>query len=178
MRCICIGTLVLLALAVVIESTVVVRTALAQRPKVVKSEGHVSPVEVRITFPDGQERTGLLVGTGSSHETITEPSYTHTINGTGAGESAVTIWLDTISMIEDSTETEALIRLKGGKERTLSFTFLSNTLFLANEDGGREKILLSKIKQVEFLKPPRKDKAGNAMFDDWRYSPYTGEKLP
>jgi hypothetical protein len=50
-------------------------------------------------------------------------------------------------------------------------------LHFVNPDDSREYAYLANVKEVRFLKPARKDGLGRAMFDDWLYSPYTGEKL-
>jgi len=47
-----------------------------------------------------------------------------------------------------------------------------------NADESIEDINLKKVSAVKFLYTPRRDHAGYAMFDNWRYSPYTGEELP
>jgi hypothetical protein len=36
---------------------------------------------------------------------------------------------------------------------------------------------LKAIKSVKFLKPARTGDKDNVMFDHWRFSPFTGEKL-
>ena len=114
-----IGTLAL-AFAVAAGDTVVLQTALAQRPKIVKAEGHLSPLEVRITFPDKEKRTALLIGMG--YGPLDSLQHTHTFQGIGEGEAVVMIWLDTISRIEDTTDTEVLLVLKDGEERRLNLT--------------------------------------------------------
>ena len=76
-----IGTLALLAFAVAVGSTVVVRTALAQGPKVVKAEGHLSPLEVRITFSDKEKRTALLAGMGWGNIYNNQVVHTHVSGG-------------------------------------------------------------------------------------------------
>jgi hypothetical protein len=72
--------------------------------------------------------------------------------------------------------------MKNGTERRLRFkndsAQLFDALYISNPDGGTERVQVSKVKRVEFLNPPRMDKDKHAMLDDWRYSPYTGEKLP
>jgi hypothetical protein len=52
-----------------------------------------------------------------------------------------------------------------------------SVLMIMNQDEGHERIDMRKLKSVEFLPAPKKDKAGNGMFDTWRYSPFTGERL-
>jgi hypothetical protein len=52
-----------------------------------------------------------------------------------------------------------------------------SALIIVNQDEGQERIDMRQLKSVEFLPAPRKDKMGNTMFEIWRYSPFTGEKL-
>lgn len=50
-------------------------------------------------------------------------------------------------------------------------------LGVRTDDDGSETIDMRDLKSIKFLEPVRKDKEGNAMFDKWRFSPFTGEKL-
>jgi hypothetical protein len=36
---------------------------------------------------------------------------------------------------------------------------------------------LARIKQLRFVSAARADRLNNPMFDHWRFSPYTGERL-
>jgi hypothetical protein len=44
--------------------------------------------------------------------------------------------------------------------------------------GSKEAIDGAKLRSIEFVRAPHQDKLGNAMFPNWRYSPFTGERLP
>jgi hypothetical protein len=115
---------------------------------------------------------------------------THTIDFFGEGGAVVTVWLDDIRKIQDATEDDALVIFRDGTERRLEWTCNGcqrdpmmrsaylRTLFFANPQDADEKVDLAKVKSVEFLAPARKDKEGHAMFDNWHFSPFTGEKLP
>ncbi len=165
--------------------------------KMVEQNGHLSPVAIKVTSLNGQTRNLMLVGIGS---TIRNEYLTHQLTvRTDGGASSRSLWLDAISAIKGTSTLRRLgdeftIVLKDGKEVSATFSawhdvggcsgepsdegFTCNNLFVRNEDDGIEKIELRKVKLVEFIGPARKDKAGNAMYEPWRYSPFTGEKLP
>jgi hypothetical protein len=153
-----------------------------QRPKVEKRDGHISPLMAKITYESGTVRTVMVLGLvnagGNSY-------HTHAVVFKDEAESQVTLFLDTISVIKKPNEEDAIFVLKSGKERKLWYNVeccdasqKARCLVTWNDDGGNEKIDMARLQQVEFLAPARKDKAGNAMFDWWNYSPFTGEKLP
>lgn len=162
----------------------------AQQPKVMKQNGHVSPLMATITSQSGSKRDVMVLGIGSnlggqyrSHNFIAKSDD---------GSSDVTLWLDTIKEISETSNEDFSVVLKDGTKRHLLWTGLNCTqqrdprvpqydcafLYLYNPDGGAEIVDMEQIRSVEFLKAPRKDQAGNAMFDNWKYSPFTGEKLP
>jgi len=119
---------------------------------------------------------------------------------TDGGASTRTLWLDAIGWITGTSNLQRLgdeftIILRDGKQVSATFAawhdsgsycggepsderFVCDVIFVRNEDDGVEKIELRKVETVEFIAPLRQDKAGNAMFGPWRYSPFTGEKLP
>ena len=175
----------LLALLIAVGITSAFRSAFAQRPKVTKQEDHYSPVLAEVTMPEGKVRQMMVTGAAygfqpaSLYPTNTN-EYSHVFVGYSEA-GAVKVWLDTIAEIKDTLNAEATIVLKDGTERTLGYGNASdqgnNVLLIARTDGGTESIRLPSVKKVRFLKPARKDKRGNAMFDHWQYSPYTGEKL-
>jgi hypothetical protein len=159
--------------------------AFGQKPTITKKEGHLSPLIVKVTFLSGESRTLMLQGVGW----FGGIGDTHAIRGIGEGNSLVSIWLDTIAAIKDTNADDALFILKSGTERRLSFVdnnsvqsglkdYYIRNFYVANQDGGTERLDLAQVKSVEFAATARRDKDGNAMFDQWRYSPFTGEKLP
>ena len=154
-------------------SFLVTGEVMAKRPKVTKKEGHISPVMVKVNFPGGESRTGPLIALGRNGV----KGNTHRFEGLGPGNEKVIIWLDTIKEIKDTTADDALIILKDGTKSRLEYAYLSQQFFIATEAGGESRINFSQVDSVEFLSPPRIDKDGHTMFDDWSYSPYTGEKL-
>jgi hypothetical protein len=167
--------------------------------KVVEASGHLSPVAIRVTYSNDQTRNLMLVGIGSS---LRDNYLTHQlIVRADGGASQRMLWFDAIASIRGASTLRTLgdeftITMKDGKQFPAMFTrffdlgtgactgeatderFACNVLVVRNEDDGIEKLDLRKVKQVDFLAPPRRDKAGNAMFDPWRYSPFTGERLP
>ena len=159
-----------------------------------EQQGHLSPVMVKVVFLDGTARAVMLRGVG--HEAGSS-FRTHVFGvQTDGGASKRRIWLDSIAAIEGTgsmrtRSSEFTVILKDGSKVAAMFTgsscdddihptFANNdcrTLFTHNQDDGDQKIDLQKVKSVEFVGPARKDKAGNAMFETWKYSPFTGEKL-
>jgi hypothetical protein len=170
---------VMIVLVVIAVAVVAMSQAFAQRPEVKFSEGHRSPLRAEISFHDGSQRTVLVLGSGFS---VANLFSAHTLEAIGSGDSEIKLWLDTISTIEEITDKEATFVMKNGSERRLRFkndsAQLIDALYLSNADGGTERVQVSKVTLVKFLNPPRVDKEKHAMLNDWRYSPYTGEKLP
>jgi hypothetical protein len=179
MKRVTVAILPLLGLAAV-TSLLLVGVAFAQKIKVKTEEGHISPLIAKITYPDGENRTVMARGIGH------HSSYflTHQFKGIGKAGANVTLWLDNIATIKDTTDRAAVFVMKDGKQRELEYGNLgysegpSRFLYIGNEDDGGEVIDLQKLKSVDFLKPARKDKEDNVMFPNWKYSPYTGEMLP
>lgn len=186
MKRIRIGALALFALVVACGVTLAVRAALAQRPTVKKQESHFSPLSAKITYPDGKTRMVMVLGMGAFVDNSYRP-FTLSVKGE-EGQEDVSIWLDTIRSISDITKEKGLITFKDEKGRrrvnwtgqiiTDEFDLRNYTLFVARDDDGTEKIKMTNLDTVEFLKPARKDEDGHAMFDHWLYSPYTGKELP
>jgi hypothetical protein len=146
-----------------------------QRPEVKRVEGHVSPLMVKITYGDDKTRTVMLVATGYSSW------YSHQMKAVGPGESKVNLWLDSIKKIVTTEKGDyggMFLTLKNGTERELAIDISYAILLIAGETGDQEQVYIKKVKSIDFLDAPRKDRDGNAMFPNWRYSPYTGEKLP
>ncbi|MCI0461520.1 MAG: hypothetical protein L0Z62_31610 [Gemmataceae bacterium] len=145
--------------------------ATADPPRVTKVQGHVSPLIVEVTRADGTMHKGMLV------RVITAEGWnSHQYHGVGSSQSRVTVWLDTIQSIRAIEDEEARFVLKGGGQQVLKHSGTPR-LVLRQESDTEEVISLTQLKEVRFLKPARKDGAGNAMFDHWKHSPYTGEKL-
>jgi hypothetical protein len=116
---------------------------------------------------------------------------------TEAGTTQRNLWLDTLGAIKGTNSLRRLtdeftVVLKDGKELPVSFSYFCDKeipaadahdgyvcryLYVKSDDDSSQKIDLRNVKSVEFLGPVRKDKARNAMFDHWVFSPFTGEKL-
>lgn len=169
-----------------------------QQLKVKEEQGHLSPLRAQLTFKNERVREVVLTGIGSS-----KAGYPHVFFvRTEGGASKRTIWIDSISTIKGldalrSTRSEFTIALKNGTEFPALFvqnaglgtncdwfTELTDPenacsiLHISNADESKEAIDMRELKSIEFLPAPRKDKADNVMFDGWRFSPFTGEKLP
>jgi len=149
-------------------------TTMAGPPEVVKREGHTSPLMVEVTSTNGKVSKGMLLGIQWNS------IYSHQYMGFGPGKKEVTIWLDTLAEIKDITDEEATFVFKDGDTLTIKHDKNPSTpkLVLRLENDAQEVLELERLKRVKFLKPARKDSEDHAMFDHWKYSPYTGEELP
>ena len=172
-----------------------------QQTKVVEQSGHLSPVMVNITFvANNATRKAMLLGIGNSRH---NRYNTHQWGvRTEAGTTERNLWLDNLSAIQGTHSLrrhsdEFTVVLKNGQKLPVSFSYRGHNgdcdgaipdgsvdeisvcryLYLQSEDDSSQKIDLRNVKSVEFLGPVRKDKAQNAMFDHWKFSPSTGEKL-
>jgi hypothetical protein len=166
-----ITTLALVAVMAAAGITFIVRFALAQgRPEVTRLNGHIMPLMARVVFPNGNTRSLMVV-------TFMGGSLgPHQIHGLDPDGIDTTIWLDTVDTIEDTTQEYTRFTLKDGTKLRLKKAgrFSMKT---ANSDGGTGAVELTEVKSLTFLHSARRDKEGHAMFDDWHYSPYTGEEL-
>ncbi len=156
-----------------------VQTATAEHPMIEMKDGHTSPLEARITFPDGTKRVVMLIGVGGGLKyggpVLAERFI---LMGADPQGAKTVIWLDTIQRIEDTTAETALVITKDQIQHPLKLDGLSTDIHIATPQGGTQILELSRIKSLEFTKPSRKDSNGNAIFNQWKYSPYTGEMLP
>ena len=72
-----------------------------------------------------------------------------------------------------------LIVFKDGKQQEVELQqYDSNAFRVHRPDGGRDSFKLTSVTSIRFIPAPRKDREGNAMLDEWKYSPFTGEQLP
>lgn len=133
----------------------------SQDIKVEKKDGHVSPLKAKITFPSGNTRNVTVKGIGPRDA---DEFYTHVFKGVGEGDSRVTLYIDSIRVIKEPTDDDALFVMRDGTERRLSFIneydfggppLRLRYLIVANPDGGGEKIDITKIKSVEFSLPEK-----------------------
>lgn len=168
--------------------------AYGQPPKVVEKNGHLSPLQVRITFKNDTVRDVLLLGIGGSTEYSTHQFGVRT----EAGTTQRYLWLDNLSSINGTSTIRRLtdeftVVLKDRKELAVGFSYYScdreipsgdfrddwvcRHIHVKGDDDSNQLIDLRNVKSLSFVGPARKDKAGNAMFDHWRFSPYTGESL-
>jgi hypothetical protein len=151
---------------------------LADPPQLASQKNHWSPLLTEITFKDAKLKpvsamvSSVWLGGGYS---------THSYVLTGAGDTKVRVWLDTIGAIKDIDDHRLTIVFKDGTQREFrhSGDYLGGDLLAVyHANDSTEKIPLVKLKEVRFLRPPRMDRDKQAMFDHWRYSPFTGERLP
>ena len=169
----------------------------AQQLKIKEDQGHISPVRAKITFANEEIRDVVISGMGTE---ILDRFHTHVFFlRTEGGSSKRRVWIDQIKAIrnlsprprseftvdlKDGSSFDALFVGPGVHVDCSEFSDLGDAqnacsfLLITNPDESVEKIDMIKLKSVEFYPLPRKDKANNFMFDTWRYSPFTGEKLP
>lgn len=148
--------------------------ACADAPEVKVEDGHAMPLVVRITYLDGKTQSGLLCQCKTSTYSFCSIRHTQTTKSPQGGK--VVLWWDTVALIKDTAENEALFVFRNGRERRLGFSSLY--LIIIDDIGMVDSVPIQKVEMVEVLKPPRTDGKGQPMSDLWQYSPYTGEKLP
>jgi hypothetical protein len=143
-------------------------------PRVPKEKGHSIPLMAGWSFTgaDAPAAKGMVCGVLLGNKV----EYSrHDWPLTGAGGTSVRVWLDTIAEVKGIDAKELTVVFKGGEERT--FRHDGGSFIIHHANDTKEYVPFVKLKQIKFLHAPRKDKEGRAMFDEWRYSPYTGEKL-
>lgn len=135
---------------------------------------------LEITYPDSADGTTaddpaavMIVGV----EQPLYPKETHRMVGWGRRTEKLELWLDTIEEITDTNDVEAILTMKDGSIHLFKYPGAGYSLLLYDESDGTIRVPLAQVKQVKFLKAAREDELGKAMFDHWKYSPYTGEKL-
>jgi hypothetical protein len=136
-------------------------------------DGHVAPLMAEMTYADNLKIKIMFLGIGTNMGYKTHGNQLY-----GKADAIVTVWFDTLTAIKDTRGQRALFVFKDGSERDLGWDFPDNQfVHMGDKAGGTEAVHISKIKSIKFLQPPRKDKDNNAMFDEWRYSPWTGERI-
>jgi hypothetical protein len=148
-------------------------------PKPQKKNGHSSVPTVTVTFraPNFADRKGLLIG--SSHYRDGDLYSPFRFAYTEAGRTGADAWWDTIAAITETSDEGATIVFKNGQSRAVRFGQDGHRYLLVyNPEGGREVIDLEAVKELRVGRTARKDADGNGMFDHWKFSPFTGEKLP
>jgi hypothetical protein len=108
---------------------------------------HSSGLTARITLPDGTIRMATLEGLGCSRSICSRVS----IKGKAGSNSLVSVWLDSIATIKDTTENDALLVMRDGTQRRMSLVTDFRVLYIANRSRNSEKLDLAKIKSLEFL---------------------------
>ncbi len=147
--------------------------ASADPPKVERQDNHVVPLMTEITFKDKDlPKARVMVFSIVSGPYVS----THAWNLIGDGDTSVRVWLDTIAEIKEIDDKRLTVVFKDGKER--QFRHKQQALWVYHPNDSREEVPVVKLTHIRVLRAPRKDKENQAMFDQWRYSPYTGEKLP
>jgi hypothetical protein len=110
-------------------------------------QGHLSGLTARITQRDGITRVVRIEGVGCSASICSRTL----IKGKTDPESVVKTWLDSISVIQEMTSSDALFVLKDGSRRRLYFVGDFRVLYLETRLGISEKLDFALVKSVEFL---------------------------
>ncbi len=165
-----ISMLALLTLLVASGVTLIIKAALADGLEVIKEQGHLAPVKIEVTYNSGAKKTGLLLHSENSSANKSQVAVSR--NKKGGGE--ILVYHDTLTAIKEITGETGLYVFKNGTEERID---LSPNFWVVTENDAREKLDWTKVKSVKYIAPARKDDEGNAMFDHWKYSPYTGKKI-
>ncbi|GEM_PF-4238009 len=132
--------------------------------------GHRSVFSVEVTYADGAKRKETMadMSTGGTEFVLLgkDPQ---------GGEHQM--WLDTVADIDVIRPEAIRVKLKDGK--TMDLTQESYyAIHTASPDGGSAEVRFENVKHVHFLRPVRRDGLGNAIFDGWSFSPFTGKRVP
>jgi hypothetical protein len=150
----------------------------AEPPKVEKVDGHRNAIGVRVTFrkPDRAPLSGLLLGASNWYDGSLATSHVLKFGGDGRAEGYV--WLDAIASIDGTSDEGATVHLKDGSSKEILFGKVGGRYLVVYSQGGNtETVDLEQVAELKCGAPARKDLEGHAMFDQWKFSPYTGEKL-
>jgi hypothetical protein len=109
--------------------------------------GHLSGLTAKITMPDGTIRMARIEGLGCTASICSRV----VIKGKADDDTLVSLWLDSIAAIKDTTENDALLVMKSGAEHRLSLVTDFRVLYLGNRLRSSEKLDLARIKSLEFL---------------------------
>ena len=104
--------------------------------------GHSSPAKAIVTWPNGDRRTLRFEGVGCAVSMCSRLRIQSKIKGSLAVNDT---WLDSVSSIENVTDSDALFHFKDGSAGRLPIT-LGNRFFYF----GNGKIELGKLRSVEF----------------------------
>jgi len=111
------------------------------------SQGHRSGMMARAVFLDGTERTLRLEGVGCS-ESICSRVF---IRSTGEGGVPLRTWLDSIASIQHTAANDALLVMRDGAQRRVTFVPDFRVLYISTPGGRAERLDLTTIRSLEFL---------------------------
>lgn len=111
------------------------------------ADGHASEILTKISFRDGITRTVRLEGVGCTSSMCSRTA----IKGQTKEKGIVSIWLDTIAAIRDTTDANALFIMRDETRQRFGLLKDFRVLYLASSSGVPEKVDLSRIKTVEFV---------------------------
>jgi hypothetical protein len=132
----------------------------AKQFPVEKRDGHMAPVLVTVTPLIGKSREVMLLGVADYERPAS--IYTHQINARSEDNSSeVALWFDTIAVIKEITSDDFVVVLKSGAAQRVRWSganchgepnsaWKCSFAAVANPDGTREVINLTRIRSVEF----------------------------
>lgn len=132
--------------------------------------GHRSVFSAEVTYADGTKRK----------ETISNMSIGGTafvLIGKDPQGAEHQVWLDTIADLDVIAPEKIRVTYKDGKSTTLTQDG-PYAIQIASPQGGTAEARFENVRHVHFLRPVRRDSLGNAIFDGWPFSPYTGKRIP
>jgi hypothetical protein len=107
----------------------------------------------KITMSDGTTRTATFEGVGCTSSICSRVAIKGNANGT-----TVTVPLDSIAAIRDTTVDSALLVLKDGTTRRLTLIKDFRVIYLYNRSSGsqnEEKLDLACTRSVDFIATPK-----------------------
>ncbi len=132
--------------------------------------GHRSVFSVELTYDDGTK----------AKETMSDMSYGGTetvLIGKDPHGGEHQLWLDTIADLDVIGPKTIKVTFKDGRKMDLTDEG-GYAIHTASPDGGSAEVRFERVKHVRFLHPVRHDGLGNAIFDQWPFSPFTGKRVP
>lgn len=117
----------------------------------VVAAGSGASLEVKISFRDGAIRTARLQGVGCTQSICSRI----VIKGEDSSHRLVSSSFDSLASIRAASDGGALFVLNDRTERRLSLVKDFRVLYLETQSGATEKLDLTSVKSVEFLRGDR-----------------------
>ena len=127
---------------------------------ITRNAGHIAPVPVTVSPLVGEPRDGMLLGIADTQSAGS--LYTHQVRMlSDDASSEVVFWFDTIAALRQITSDDCLVTLKSGATRKARWSgagcqgapnpyYRCATAVLANPDGTREVVDLTRVRELTF----------------------------